>query len=176
MGRRAGRFACLTTERGRASPLAQQICFGKAAVTDGRAKPQTKREVPSVLRGRSRRPLRLEAFFCCPKPRRSQDAATEQSATKTTKKGSERKSSLPHLARALPRHLPRSNLHYWLSGLNTRMPASVFEQAPAGSTRTTASSSAQNARMPVWFTVLGFARIVYPTFRPLTTVPAPVTN
>jgi hypothetical protein len=176
MGRRAGRFACLTTERGRASPLAQQICFGKAAVTDGRAKPQTKREVPSVLRGRSRRPLRLEAFFCCPKPRRSQDAATEQSATKTTKKGSERKARCPIWLVPSPGTSPRSNLHYWLSGLNTRMPASVLEQAPAGSTRTTASSSAQNARMPVWFTVLGFARMVYPTFRPLTTVPAPVTN
>jgi len=39
---------------------------------------------------------------------------------------------------------------YWLSGLKVRTPASVLEQTPAGSTRTTASSSAQKPRMPVW--------------------------
>jgi len=49
---------------------------------------------------------------------------------------------------------------YWLSGLNTRMPASVFEQAPKGSTRTTPSSSAQKPRIPVWLIVIGTARAV----------------
>src|ERR1700756_1954539 len=46
---------------------------------------------------------------------------------------------------------------YWLSGLNVRMPASVVEQTPAGSTRTTASSSAQKPRRPVWLIVIGTA-------------------
>jgi hypothetical protein len=54
------------------------------------------------------------------------------------------------------------NLGYWLSGLNVRMPASVAKQTPAGSTRTTASSSAQNPRRPVWLMVIGTALIVYP--------------
>src|SRR5262249_53208118 len=49
---------------------------------------------------------------------------------------------------------------YWLSGLNTRMPASVFEQAPKGSTRTTPSSSAQKPRIPVWLIVIGTPRAV----------------
>src|SRR4051812_44420771 len=60
---------------------------------------------------------------------------------------------------------------YWLSGLKVRMPASVLEQTPAGSTRTTASSSAQNARRPVWLIVIGTARAVYPTLTPPATVP-----
>src|SRR5207302_10533719 len=60
------------------------------------------------------------------------------------------------------------------SGLKVRMPASVFEHAPAGSTRTTASSSAQKARMPVWFTVSGLPTIVYPTLTPPAIVPVPV--
>ena len=48
-----------------------------------------------------------------------------------------------------------SSRTYWLSGLKVRIPASVLEQTPAGSTRITASSSAQKARIPVWFTVIG---------------------
>src|ERR1700721_4237903 len=55
---------------------------------------------------------------------------------------------------------PRSNRNYWLSGLKATMPASVAEHLPAGSTRTTASSSAQNARIPVWLMVIGTARAV----------------
>src|SRR5215467_6799206 len=65
---------------------------------------------------------------------------------------------------------------YWLSGLKVRIPASVLEQTPAGSTRITASSSAQKARIPVWFTVVGTPTIAYPTFTPPATVPAPVLN
>src|SRR5579871_5659828 len=38
---------------------------------------------------------------------------------------------------------------YWFSGLKVSTPASVFAQAPSGSTRTTESSSEQKARMPV---------------------------
>ena len=57
-----------------------------------------------------------------------------------------------------PRYFAK--LAYWFNGLKVRMPASVLAQAPAGSTRTTASSSAQNARIPVWLTVIGVARIV----------------
>ena len=49
---------------------------------------------------------------------------------------------------------------YWFSGLKVWMPPSVFEHTPAGSTRTTASSSAQKARIPVWFTDSGTATIV----------------
>jgi hypothetical protein len=49
---------------------------------------------------------------------------------------------------------------YWLSGLKVRIVASAAEQAPAGSTRTTASSSAQNARMPVWLIDSGIATTV----------------
>ena len=44
---------------------------------------------------------------------------------------------------------------YWFSGLKVRTVASEVEQTPAGSTRTTASSSAQKARMPVWLMVKG---------------------
>jgi hypothetical protein len=51
----------------------------------------------------------------------------------------------------------RQNVAYWLSGLNVRTPASVVEQTPAGQTRTTASSSAQKARRPVWLIVIGTA-------------------
>jgi hypothetical protein len=51
--------------------------------------------------------------------------------------------------------LRQTSAHYWLSGLKTRMPASVLEQTPTGSTRTTASSSAQKPRMPVWLIVFG---------------------
>ena len=54
-----------------------------------------------------------------------------------------------------PGYLP--DLYYWLSGLKVRTPASVLEQAPAGSTRTTASSSAQKPRMPVWLIESGTA-------------------
>jgi len=49
----------------------------------------------------------------------------------------------------------RQKVTYWLSGLKVRIPASVLEQTPAGSTRTTASSSAQKARIPVWLMVIG---------------------
>ena len=55
---------------------------------------------------------------------------------------------------------PESNQSYWLSGLKARMPASVLEQTPAGSTRTTASSSAQKPRIPVWLIESGTALIV----------------
>src|SRR3954471_22633353 len=68
----------------------------------------------------------------------------------------------------------RQSSTYWLSGLNVWMPPSVAEQTPAGSTRTTASSSAQNARIPGWLTVRGLARMVYPTATPPERVPAPV--
>ena len=57
-----------------------------------------------------------------------------------------------------PGYLP--DLYYWLSGLKVRTPASVLEQAPAGSTRTTASSSAQKPRMPVWLIESGTATTV----------------
>jgi hypothetical protein len=53
-----------------------------------------------------------------------------------------------------------TQLNYWFRGLNATMPVSVLEQAPAGSTRTTASSSAQNARIPVWLMVIGEAWMV----------------
>ena len=53
---------------------------------------------------------------------------------------------------------------YWFSGLNVSTPASVFEQAPSGSTRKTESFSAQNARIPVWLTVIGTARTVRRSF------------
>jgi hypothetical protein len=48
-------------------------------------------------------------------------------------------------------------IRYWLRGLNVRTAASVVPHLPPGSTRTTASSSAQKARIPVWFTVSGAA-------------------
>ena len=60
------------------------------------------------------------------------------------------------VACTLPQVL-RQTVAYWLSGLNVRMPASVVEQTPAGSTRTTASSSAQKPRRPVWLIVIGTA-------------------
>ena len=66
--------------------------------------------------------------------------------------------SLPPWLIPSPRYSPKSNVSYWLSGLKVRMPASVLEQAPAGSTRTTASSSAQKPRMPVWLIASGTAR------------------
>jgi len=44
---------------------------------------------------------------------------------------------------------------YWLSGRNAWQVATVVAPAPAGSTRTTASSNEQKARMPVWFSVTG---------------------
>ena len=62
------------------------------------------------------------------------------------------------LACTLPQVLAEPN--YWLSGLNPRMPASVFEHLPAGSTRTTPSSSAQNPRIPVVLIVSGVAEVV----------------
>ena len=77
------------------------------------------------------------------------------SQTKT--KGSERE--LAALWRIpSPGYLP--DLSYWLSGLKVRTPASVLEQTPAGSTRTTASSSAQKPRMPVWLIDSGTATTV----------------
>src|SRR6202008_3336215 len=79
------------------------------------------------------------------------------------------------LACTLPQVL-RQTLAYWLSGLKARMPASVLAQTPAGSTRTTASSSAQKARIPVWLIVKGTVTTVYPTFTPPATVPTPVVN
>jgi len=53
-----------------------------------------------------------------------------------------------------------AELNYWLSGLKVRTPASVKEHFPAGSTRTTESSSAQKPRIPVWLIVIGVALIV----------------
>ena len=63
------------------------------------------------------------------------------------------------LAALFPR-LTLAEAGYWLRGLNVRTPASVTEQTPAGSTRTTASSSAQNPRRPVWLIVIGTAATV----------------
>jgi hypothetical protein len=63
------------------------------------------------------------------------------------------------LAALFPR-LVSAEAGYWLRGLNVRTPASVTEQTPAGSTRTTASSSAQNPRRPVWLIVIGTAATV----------------
>ena len=63
------------------------------------------------------------------------------------------------LACTLPQVL-RQTVAYWLSGLKVRMPASVLAHTPAGSTRTTASSSAQKARIPVWLIVIGTATTV----------------
>ena len=54
-----------------------------------------------------------------------------------------------------PSTSPKSAANYWFSGLKVRIVASEVEQTPAGSTRTTASSSAQNARIPVWLMVSG---------------------
>ena len=68
--------------------------------------------------------------------------------------------SLPRWLIPSPRYSPKSNVSYWLSGLKVRTPASVLEQAPAGSTRTTASSSAQKPRMPVWLIESGTALTV----------------
>ena len=65
----------------------------------------------------------------------------------------------PSKACALPGHWPESN-DYWFNGLKTRIAASAVEQAPAGSTRTTASSSAQKPRIPVWLIDSGTAEIV----------------
>jgi hypothetical protein len=69
-------------------------------------------------------------------------------------KGSERE-----LAASMAYTLPQvfAKLNYWFNGLKVRMVASAVEQAPAGSTRTTASSSAQNARIPVWLIDNGIA-------------------
>ena len=72
-------------------------------------------------------------------------------------KGSERELAA-FLAYTLPQVFAR--LNYWFNGLKVRMVASAFEQAPAGSTRTTASSSAQNARIPVWLIESGIATTV----------------
>jgi len=72
-------------------------------------------------------------------------------------KGSELEARCP-LAYTLPRGTRQNQpLPYWFSGLKVRMVASAVEQAPAGSTRTTASSSAQKPRMPVWLTESGMA-------------------
>ena len=74
-----------------------------------------------------------------------------------------------------PRHFAKNQTAcYWFSGLRVRTPASVLEQAPAGSTRTTASSSAQKPRMPLWLIESGVARAVYPELTPPTTLPVPV--
>jgi len=51
-------------------------------------------------------------------------------------------------------------LAYWLSGLNVRMPASVAEQTPAESTRTPASSSAQNPRRSLLTKFASLPRLV----------------
>ena len=71
------------------------------------------------------------------------------------------KEQRPRVRCAMACTLPRNVLHqtdaYWLSGLNVRTPASVVEQTPVGSTRTTASSSAQKPRIPVWLIVIGTA-------------------
>src|SRR5579862_10054237 len=80
------------------------------------------------------------------------------------------------LACTLPQVLRQLVRNYWLSGLKVRTPASVLEHTPAGSTRTTPSSSAQNARIPVWLIVNGTARATYPTLTPPAIVPVPVVN
>src|SRR5580658_6708580 len=49
---------------------------------------------------------------------------------------------------------------YWFKGLKPRIAPSAAEQTPAGSTRITASSSAQKPRIPVWFTESGIALMV----------------
>src|SRR5215469_1377308 len=74
-----------------------------------------------------------------------------------SKRAANSRSLLP--ACTLPQVL-RQTVAYWLSGLKVRMPASVLAHTPAGSTRTTASSSAQKARIPVWLIVIGTATTV----------------
>ena len=73
-------------------------------------------------------------------------------------KGSECEARCPYGLYPPPGTSP--DLNYWLSGLKVRMPASELEQTPAGSTRTTASSSAQKPRMPVWLIASGTATTV----------------
>src|SRR5580700_3554779 len=76
--------------------------------------------------------------------------------------------SLP-LAYTRPRYSPESTIvtgstllvqRYWFKGLKPRIAPSAAEQTPAGSTRITASSSAQKPRIPVWFTESGIALMV----------------
>ena len=82
---------------------------------------------------------------------------TKVAGQKNRDKRKERRTFVRRSRLYSPRVLAESNPNYWLSGLKTRMPASVREQTPAGSTRTTASSSAQKPRIPVWLMVFGTA-------------------
>ena len=79
------------------------------------------------------------------------------------KKSSELSLAAPWLCTLPRRHFAlklETVFRYWLRALKVKIPASVLEHTPAGSTRTIPSCSAQKALTPVLLRINGAAKTV----------------